>query len=250
MIISENQCFFPDRFQYATPDRFGLGYEPFSLTGPDGSTLTGWRIAPPLKVDPRPKTVLHLHGNAQNMTAHLFASYFLAMDGYELITFDYRGYGQSSGSPSLSGIIEDGAAAVEYLYAELLAPDRPLALFGQSMGAFTAAHLSARFPRLDRVILEAGLISFRRLFVESYPEAEVRIPEGLSTLPPLAEARPPKLFIHGAADGVVPASHSRRMYDAAAEPKDLLILDGVGHIDALDGPESNRYRGRIREFLG
>lgn len=249
LIITEKHCFYPDNIEYLTPDRWDLDYEPWQIPGPEGQLLTGWHIPPAKKAIPQKTTVLHLHGNAQNMSAHLLGSYFLAQEGFRLITFDYRGYGRSQGRPTLAGIIADGRAALQHLLENPPGPGERLAVFGQSMGAFTAAHLLPFFPALDRAVLEAGLVSFRDLFLEVYPEAEVRVPDGYSTLEPLSRSSVPKLFIHGTADTVVPVSHSRRMYEAAAEPKELFILPGVGHIDALNTIRAEEYRNRLIGFL-
>ena len=59
---------------------------------------------------------------------------------------------------------------------------------------------------------------------------------------PLAKSRTPKLFIHGNMDQVVPLSHTTRMYEVSSEPKELLVLEGVGHIDALSTDKAERYR--------
>ncbi|MEW5725975.1 MAG: alpha/beta fold hydrolase, partial [Thermodesulfobacteriota bacterium] len=226
LVLTERHCFYPDAQLYSTPSDFGLYYEDLALPGPEGRRLTGWRIPPAPNAPKRNVTVLHLHGNAQNMSAHLYGSYFLALEGFRLITLDYRGYGASPGEPSLAGIIEDGDAAVRFLLENPYGPDEPLVIFGQSMGAFTTAHLLPRFPALKAAVLEAGLVSFRDLFLEAYPGAEVRVPDGFSTLEPLGRSAVPKLFIHGTADTVVPLSHSQRLHQAAAGPKELMVLPG------------------------
>lgn len=249
LIITEDHCFYPDAVEYLTPERWGLDYEAIRIAAEDDRTLHGWHIFPPSRVEPRPMTVLHLHGNAQNMSAHLLGSYFLPLRGFRLITLDYRGYGRSPGRPSLAGIIEDGGAAVRHLLDHPPGSNERLALFGQSMGAFVAAHLLHRFPQIDRAVLEAGLTSFRDLFLEAYPGADVRVPDGFSTLDPLARSRQPKLFIHGTDDAVVPLAHSQRMFDAACEPKEFLILPGVGHIDALDTDQAVLYTERVTKFM-
>ena len=68
LVITEKHCFYPDEFEYLTPDQWNLEYEPFELQSVDGLTLTGWHILPDKAVEPLNRTVLHLHGNAQNMT--------------------------------------------------------------------------------------------------------------------------------------------------------------------------------------
>ena len=184
LVITEKHCFYPDEFEYLTPDQWNLEYEPFELQSVDGLTLTGWHILPDKAAEPLNRTVLHLHGNAQNMTAHLLGSYFLALAGFRLITFDYRGYGRSQGRPGLEGIIADGRSVVQMLLDHPFGRDEPLTMFGQSMGAFCAAHLLGDFPGIRRAVLEAGLISFRDLFTEAYPDALVEVPEGFSTIGP------------------------------------------------------------------
>ncbi len=249
LVITEASCFYPDSHDYLFPDRWGLDWEPWDFTSPEGRLLTGWHIQPGRDSPNKSTTVLHLHGNAQNMSAHLLGSFFLARHGFRLMTFDYRGYGRSEGYPTLKGIIADASAALRHLLENPPAPQERLAIFGQSMGAFTSAHVLPDFPQVDKAVLEAGLVSFRDLFIEAYPEADIRVPDGFSTLEPLSRSRTPKLFIHGTSDAVVPLSHSQRMHSSAAAPKELLILPGVGHIDALDSPQAALYVDRITSFL-
>jgi uncharacterized protein len=59
----------------------------------------------------------------------------------------------------------------------------------------------------------------------------------------------PKLFIHGTNDQVVPYAHSVAMHERAAEPKELMILDGVGHIDAFVSRHAQEYMQRIVGFI-
>ena len=60
-------------------------------------------------------TVVHFHGNAQNMSAHYTFVSWLPAHGFNLFVFDYRGYGQSEGTLSREGVYEDSVAAVEYV---------------------------------------------------------------------------------------------------------------------------------------
>jgi fermentation-respiration switch protein FrsA (DUF1100 family) len=246
-VITEDACFYPDGVKYSDPRDLGLSAEELSWTAPEGHRLSAWHILP--QEPALGKTVVHFHGNAQNMTAHAFGSYFLAQAGFRLITFDYRGYGASSGAPSIDGIIADGATALEAVFKLPQVNGERVFGFGQSMGAFCLAHQLPGFPNLAGAILEAGLTSFFDLFTQAYPQVECTVPRR-STIEPLSRSNTPKLFIHGTDDAVVPVDHSRQMHAAAAEPKAILILPGVGHIDALETDSRQTYVETIFRFLG
>jgi uncharacterized protein len=245
MKITESNCFYPDHYIYFDPEMRGFHKEDIWVQ----ERIHGWFIHPK-DANPKPATIVHLHGNAENMTSHITGSLFLLEMGYDILAFDYSGYGQSKGSPSLDAIQQDAKAVFNQVFNNPETYGSTIFGFGQSMGAYTLARILPDFSRLKGAILEAGLYSFYDLFAESYPFMECTIPnEGYSALDTLPRSSVPKLFIHGTADVVVPYSHSIRMHEAAAEPKELLILEGVGHIDAFISGHAFTYREKIREFI-
>jgi fermentation-respiration switch protein FrsA (DUF1100 family) len=87
-----------------------------------------------LPVGPAKGTVVHLHGNAQNMSAHFSFTSWLPQAGFNLLIFDYRGYGKSGGTPSRAGLVLDSIAAIRYVQNRPnIAPNRVI-LLGQSLG--------------------------------------------------------------------------------------------------------------------
>ena len=127
--------FQPMRELILTPDEIGLAYREISFTAADGVCLHGWFL--PAKA-PRRGSILFLHGNAQNISTHIASVAWLPADGFDVLLFDYRGYGRSEGSPSLPGLHLDFAAALEALFAHpKIDPDR-VVVFGQSLGAALA----------------------------------------------------------------------------------------------------------------
>jgi len=245
MIITESNCFYPDKNVYYDPGERGFSKEDVWVE----DRLHCWFVHPRPDQALRP-TVVHLHGNAENMTSHIAGSLFLLEEGHPLLTFDYRGYGQSKGTPTLEGIQEDARAVFRHVLAHPETFGENVFGFGQSMGAYTLARVLPEIPLLRGAILEAGLSSFYDLFHEAYPQIPCTIPDkGFSALDTLPKSSVPKLFIHGTADDVVPYSHSVRMHEAASDPKELLILEGVGHIDAFMSRHAEAYREKIREFI-
>jgi hypothetical protein len=245
MKITESNCFYPDHYIYFDPEMRGFHKEDVWVE----ERIHCWHIHPKPE-NAQSLTIVHLHGNAENMTSHITGSLFLLEMGFPLLAFDYSGYGQSKGSPSLDGIQQDARAVFRHVFSNPDAFGSTIFGFGQSMGAYTLARILPDFPQLKGAILEAGLYSFHDLFADAYPYMECTIPnEGYSALDTLPLSRVPKLFIHGTADVVVPYSHSIRMHEVAAEPKELLILEGVGHIDAFISGHAFTYREKIREFI-
>lgn len=245
MKITEENCFYPDRYVYFDPEMRGFHREDVWLE----DRLHGWHIHP-ITPSASPATIVHLHGNAENMTSHITGSLFLLEMGYPILAFDYSGYGRSKGSPSLAGIQEDARVVFRHVFGHPETFGNRIFGFGQSMGAYTLARILPDFPQLKGAILEAGLYSFYDLFNDSYPFMECTIPrDGYSALDTLPLSSVPKLFIHGTADAVVPYSHSIRMHEVAREPKEILILDGVGHIDAFISIHAFTYREKIQDFI-
>ena len=117
--------FFQEKFVYipsarveVTPALVGMYYEEVALVASDGVRLTGWYL--PL-ADAR-GTVLFCHGNAGNISDLLGVAEDAHRLGLEILLFDYRGYGQSKGTPSEEGTYRDAAAAWDYLVSEAGVP--------------------------------------------------------------------------------------------------------------------------------
>ncbi len=245
MKITEEACFYPDGYVYFDPATRGFSREDIWLDG----RIHCWHIHPN-PVNAGPQLIVHLHGNAENMTSHVTGAMFLLEAGFPVLAFDYSGYGQSKGPPTLKGIQDDARLVFSHIFAHPETFGSAIFGFGQSMGAYTLARILPEFPKLSGAIMEAGLHSFHALFCEAYPAIECTVPsEGYSALDTLPASTVPKLFIHGTADGVVPYSHSIEMHEKAAGPKELMLLDGVGHIDAFVSRHTLAYREKIMEFV-
>lgn len=245
MVITEENCFYPDHFTYSDPAEHGFHKEDFFVD----DRLHCWFIHP-RKRTVHTACVVHLHGNAENMTSHITGALFLAELGHAVFAFDYSGYGRSRGTPTLRAIQDDARAVFSFIFSDPGKFGEKVFGFGQSMGAYTLARVLPDLPRLKGAILEAGLHSFHDLFREAYPQLPCEVPdEGYSALETLPLSPVPKLFIHGTNDAVVPWAHSAAMHDRAAGPKELMLLDGVGHIDAFVSRHAREYMQRIVSFI-
>jgi uncharacterized protein len=102
-------------------------------------------------------TVLHLHGNAANVSNHLPLVAWLPARGYQVLMLDYRGFGRSEGRPTLDGIVTDALAALDYLRTRPDVDSSRLIVFGQSIGGATALRMLARDAQGVRLgVIEAA----------------------------------------------------------------------------------------------
>ena len=164
--------YFPDyaRDIAVTPCDAGLAYESVEISTVDGETLHGWFVPAP---EPS-GTVLFFHGNAGNISHRMqYLSMFNSL-GYNTFIFDYRGYGDSSGTPSESGTYRDAEAAWDYLTQERSIPPSRMYLFGESLGGAIAAWLATR-EKPALLVLASAFTSIPDMAAKLYPFLPVRL---------------------------------------------------------------------------
>jgi fermentation-respiration switch protein FrsA (DUF1100 family) len=216
----------------ATPGQRGLAYEPVVLRTKDGMTLHGWFVPAPAAMGTM-GTVLFLHGNAGNISHRIdYLTMFHGL-GYQTFIFDYRGYGQSSGTPSESGTYIDAEAAWNYLVEEKGIQPNRIALFGESLGGAIAAWLATR-ERPALLVLASAFTSLPDVGEKIYPFLPVRLLSrfNYNTLEYLESVTCPALIAHSPQDEIVPLAHGKALYEAAPAPKEFLELEG-GHNDGF-----------------
>lgn len=223
------------------PGDLGLEWEEARITTADRVGLHGWFLPG------GPEAVLVSHGNAGTIAGRLpHAEAFLAM-GRSVLLYDYRGYGRSEGRPSEEGTYLDAVAAFDWLTQRGFAPES-ITAYGESLGAAVTVEL-ARRRAPARLILESGFTSVPDIGARVYPWLPVRLLARIryATLAKAPGLALPVLVIHSPEDGLVPASHGRRIYDALPGPKRLLETGG-GHNDGgfLQRAE---WREAVRRFL-
>jgi fermentation-respiration switch protein FrsA (DUF1100 family) len=223
----------------------------------DGTALFAWFL--PARGEPK-ATVLYLHGNAQNISAHFPNVAWMPAAGFNVLAIDYRGYGGSEGKPTLPGVQLDIDAAMRVLLQRPdVDPDR-IVVFGQSLGGALAIHYvahSAYRKHVKAVVVDSPFSDYRQVAQEKLADLFITWP--LQWLPTftvnndyspkasVAALSPiPLLLIHGERDGVVPPHHSQVLFETAQEPKALWSIPDVGHIGAVRNPN---VRKRLAEFL-
>lgn len=252
------QAFFqPHGVLVATPEKLGLAYERVEFQAEDGTRLFAWFL--PARGKPR-GTVLFLHGNAENISTHFANVAWMPPAGFSVLAMDYRGYGASEGTPSLHGVQMDIDAAMRVLLKRPDVDPSRIFVFGQSLGGALAIHYAANSPlrgHVRAVVADSAFSDYHLITREKL--ASSPLTWAFQWLPvltvdndysPQASVRSlspiPLLLIHGDKDAIVPPDHSLRLYEQAAEPKELWIVPGAGHIQATRQPS---VRDRLADFF-
>lgn len=278
-----NSLFYhPDRLHRLDPSALGIDFEevhvPLESTDPK-ATVHAWFLKPQAQRFKAPKTkeppsawptVVHFHGNAENMTSHILFVSWLVELGYEVVTFDYRGYGKSPGSTTRSSTVEDGAAVLRFLVDTH--QHKNLVVIGQSLGGAVAVASLSRLPKasparqaIKGVVLESTFASYRQMarskLAELGPLALLQKPlsylvsdedSAIDSIHDLGDV--PLLQIHGDKDPVVPWAQGRLLFDAAQDSalnetrRQWITVPGGGHTPAF-GWSASPYHGQLLAFI-
>jgi uncharacterized protein len=207
-------------------------FEPVALHAPDGLTLEGvvlthadaagsyWMLFCPAAGS-------SVHGERVQHQLHELWEL-----GYNVLAFDYRGFGENRGSPTEEGVYADGATAYAYLTGQRDVPASRVILAGRSLGSAVAVELATRVDA-------AGVLMFSA--IDSVPRTAARlfpyVPTSFLTrhrfdsrtkVPTL---HIPIVMVHAVDDELVPLSAARAMFRDIRAAKKLVETDG-GHHDA------------------
>lgn len=247
--------FEPSSKIFSDPAAAGLKYEVIKFASGDGTELTGMFFPPagaPLG------TIVHFHGNAQNMTSHFPNSAWLAKEGFNVFIFDYRGYGASGGRASLDGLVMDGIAALEHAAKLPGAEPGKIVILGQSLGgAIAAAVVAESGLKPAAMIFEGIFYSYRGMGAADLRRhwwgwsflwlPYLAVSGRHSPSDYIGKLTCPKIFIHSRKDQVVPFAQGKKLFDAAPGPKEFWETPG-GHIEAFRAYRET-YGPKLVKFL-
>jgi fermentation-respiration switch protein FrsA (DUF1100 family) len=235
--------YYPEPDWYMTPARLGLEADEVHLTPEPGVGLHAWFFPYPQPVNQEPvasqtmhipsrplATLLFCHGNAGNVSHRLENVYYLLQTGFQVLLFDYRGYGHSNGQPSEEGLYRDAISAWTHLVERPDTAGLPRIIFGRSLGGAVAVDLAMRVAA-DGLILESTFTSIRTLARLVFPLPLPELPVHYDSLSKIGRIRMPLLAIHGQKDELIPLTDGRKLFEAAPEPKTWVPLAGAGHND-------------------
>jgi fermentation-respiration switch protein FrsA (DUF1100 family) len=249
--------YYPSKTVHYMPDQLSLAYEDVTFEASDGVKLSGWFL--PTRGAAR-GTVIHYHGNAENITGHFMLSCWLVQSAYNVFAFDYRGYGRSEGRVTRAGTIRDGHAALDYVLRRSDVDPRRVVAFGQSLGGAVATVVAAEREQIRAVVLDSTFSSYRRVGTLHLQKllrwrrlseliARLGLSDEYDPTDYIARIAPrPVLIIASAEDRICFAESSQELFVAAAEPKQLILLRESAHLETVANNVANVQQEILQFF--
>ena len=238
--------YFPSRDPVPSIATLIPGARDVVLNTDDGKHLGAWYL--PAAGNQRGPGVVVFNGNGGDRSGRAVLAVGLARLGMSVLLFDYRGYGGNPGSPSEKGLAIDARAAQQWLATQTdVDPDR-IVYFGESLGAAVAIGLALERPPVA-LVLRSPFTSLAEVAKVHYPWLPVGrlLIDRYPSIDRIGSLSVPVMVIAGDRDDIVPESLSRKLYEAAREPKRFLLVPGAGHNDPelVDGDRMLEEVGRF-----
>ena len=215
--------YFPDGEVVALADARLAGAEEIAIAS-GNSTINGWYQAP----QPGKPLIIYYKGNSGSFSAeHERFEKFVA-DGYGFLSFDYRGFPMSSGTPTQDSILQDATAAFDWAAQKGF----PVVIWGRSLGSGPATFV-ASIRDAKALLLETPFVSASSVANERYPYLPVSLvmQDQYHVDQWILDVAEPVLVAHGTADRTISVSNGERVYALAPNKDELWIEPGADHSD-------------------
>jgi abhydrolase domain-containing protein 13 len=241
---------------YRNPLESGhIQYEDALVNTADGEKIHTWLMLQKKNPENCP-TLIYFHGNAGNMGFRLPNSINMYLRcGMNILTMDYRGYGDSTGIPTEVGLELDAEAVLQHAISHPKLKNSPMILFGRSLGGAVAISLAHKFPNdVSGIVVEntfssiSDMVDVLMPWVAFAKNLVLRI--GWDSSAKIPEIKCPIYFISGDADTLVPPPQMKKLYDTALNSvyKEFFSVSGGGHNDSFIVAGIDYYK-RLREFV-
>ncbi len=196
--------------------------------------------------------ILLSHGNGGNILYRVALIEMLLESNLSVFAYDYQGYGNSSGTPSLAAVCANGISAYDYLVNDLNYSSDKIILYGESLGTGVSTYI-AKHKQYKAIILQSGFCALRKRAMETLPflimYPDFMWPEySLNNLKILQKPHQPLLLIHGKLDDVVGFKHFEELNEKAVPPIDTLILERTNHTNIYETARQD-FINKITKFI-
>jgi len=240
-LFQERMIFFPRPLEHRPAQRSDV--EEVTLPGADGVRLRGWLVKG--KGAPAP-LVIYFGGNAEEVSWLVEVAW--KFGGWSLLLVNYRGYGESEGKPGERELLADAIAIHDYARRRPDVDPGRIVAMGRSLGSGVAVYLAAE-QSLRGVILASPYDSLGAVAKRHYPFLPISLllRHRFDSLARAVQIDTPLLCLVAAEDRIIPASHSRALFEAWRGPKTWREVPRADHDSVAGEPE---YWSAIADFLG
>lgn len=240
-----------------TPDDLGLEFEPFDVALPNGNIIRGWLTYAETGA-PVIGTVMFNNPSKGFQACFLPFISVLAEEGFNVVSYDYEGFGDSDGTQSIGNIAADAEAVLSWV----LDSDDPfrqsVAMIGVSLGTGPSIRLAAEYPqRVWAIVLDSAYAippmmnfpSLEGLLSLLVPYAIQEFPPEMHNTANILRTQAPLLMLHGSADPLTTIEGAWMVFDRAPNPIGFVEFPGAGHVESVF-TEPERYEQEVFSFLG
>jgi pimeloyl-ACP methyl ester carboxylesterase len=231
------------------PDQIGLPFVEHFVPTARGHVLRTWHM--PATV--RRGTVIVSMGAASDMPCYLFTARLLHDLGYEVVMYEYQGFGQSSGDADIQSLPGDLEAVLDWTLSKT--GQEQVTLFGMSIGSLPSIAVAVEHPdKVNAVVLDSPVAlgaELRRfdVFFRGQREAVIDLMDpSLFSDDVIRELNQPLLVYLHEADIVTPPPTVELLFERAAGPKELYRFPDLGHAEA-QFYATGYYVDRLANFL-
>ena len=199
--------------------------------------------------------ILFFHGNGEIVSDYNDLGPMYSRIGSNFLPVDYRGYGRSTGTPTVTGMMRDCHAVFDYFrrWFNTHGYTGALIVMGRSLGSASALELAASYQNeIDGLIIDSGFAYFTpllKLLGVNIKGMEIQEQEGLRNIDKIQNFYKPVRVIHAEYDHIIPFSDARALFDACpASDKKLLKIPGADH-NTIFYYGMNDYMNSVKDLL-
>ncbi|MFA5317337.1 MAG: alpha/beta hydrolase [Dehalococcoidales bacterium] len=198
-------------------------------------------------------SILYFHGNGEVASDYDEIAPLYLEKGLNLFVVDYRGYGQSDGTPTIRNLLADAHPSFQ-AFQEIRSMEgfsAGIFVMGRSLGSAPAIELAASYPdEIRGLIIESGFASLAEVLSHlGYPTGlPASINPDFPNRETIRRVSLPSLFLHGELDSLIPISESQDLFQNTAGEKSMVTISSAEHNDIM-WRDPARYFGAISDFV-
>ncbi len=197
--------------------------------------------------------LIYFHGAGLNIGYNVTQAHWLRKLGFDVLLAEYRGYGLSEGGfPTEQSFYEDAEAALAHLTQERGISEREILVYGHSLGGAIAIELATQHPELAGIIVQNSFTSMSDMVARSnyarwFPIQAI-LHQRFESLQKVRHLQTPILLIHATGDPMIPVGMSKRLYQAARGPKELILVKANVHHNAGPAFKTPEHLAKVKTF--
>ena len=206
------------------------------------------------RTQPEAPTIVYFHGNGETVGDYDQIAPFYLEAGLNILIAGYRGYGWSTGEPSVAALYHDGAVILDKFleHCRTNGFSEEVFVMGRSLGSASCIDLGYRFPeQIKGIVIDSG-------FAETLPlaarlgynviDSGLREEDCFNNLAKIREIEIPTLILHGADDQLIPLHEAVKLQaESGAKTKQLFVIPGADH-NSLIARGGSTYFETIKNF--